>query len=411
MSHLFFADDLVLFVKADMKNCINVLDALEGFCGISRQKINKEKSRVYFSPNVDGNKREELCEVLGFRSTPKLGKYLGFPLKQPGSRGRDFDFIVERVQAKLAGWKGHLLSFAGKVVLAQSVLTTILTYIMQNTMLPSRTLEALDRVTKNFIWGSTQDKRKVQMVGWNRVTKPKEGGLGLQAAKQKNLSLLAKLNWRFRKEKDKDWAKVLCIKYNNPKRNGSNLWSGMKRGGHVFMQGVKWKVGTNSTLNFWNDRWLTVDNLRGMIEGLLRRDEELLSVKDLRNEGRWDFSRCSFDLPGNLISLLKAVPIPMNHQGEDWLVWASPPSEEFEQKNAYRIARGDCEPANAFEGKWCQKLKLSFGSVSCRAYPWEWYSRKGVLCRMLNAGSAKMIGKLSCMCLGTVYLLSILGES
>lgn len=47
------------------------------------------------------SEREELCEVLGIRSLPKLGKYLDFPLKQPGSSSRDFDFIVERVQAKL----------------------------------------------------------------------------------------------------------------------------------------------------------------------------------------------------------------------------------------------------------------------------------------------------------------------
>ena len=52
VSHLFFANDLVLFGKADMKNCLSMMDALEGFCGVSGQKINKEKSRVYFSPNV-----------------------------------------------------------------------------------------------------------------------------------------------------------------------------------------------------------------------------------------------------------------------------------------------------------------------------------------------------------------------
>lgn len=41
-------------------------------------------------------------------------------------------------------------------------------------------------------------------VGWKKVTRPrKEGGLGLQSAKGKNTSLLAKLNWRFHSEKKK----------------------------------------------------------------------------------------------------------------------------------------------------------------------------------------------------------------
>ncbi|KAK7825203.1 hypothetical protein CFP56_033611 [Quercus suber] len=69
------------------------------------------------------------------RSTPNLGKYLGFPLKQPSSSSRVYNFVIERVQAKLAGWKG------------QSVLTTIPSYVM----LPTRVFESLDRVTRNFI--------------------------------------------------------------------------------------------------------------------------------------------------------------------------------------------------------------------------------------------------------------------
>ncbi|XP_075636523.1 uncharacterized protein LOC142608717 [Castanea sativa] len=82
------------------------------------QKINKDKSRIYFSPNVDAGKREDLCEIMGTRSTPNLGKYLGFPLKQPGSSSQDYNFAIEMVQAKLPGWKGNLLSFAGRIVLA-----------------------------------------------------------------------------------------------------------------------------------------------------------------------------------------------------------------------------------------------------------------------------------------------------
>lgn len=42
----------------------------------------------------------------------------------------------------------------------------------------------------------------MHMVSWEKITKPKdEGGLGLQAAKERNLALLAKLNWRFHIEK------------------------------------------------------------------------------------------------------------------------------------------------------------------------------------------------------------------
>lgn len=116
-SHLFFADDLVFFGKADMKNCQSMKDALDVFCDLSREKVSLSKSRVYFSTNVPTEKRAELCSCLELHSTPNLGKYLGFPLKQHGSSKHDFDFVIEQVQSKLAGWKAHLLSFASRVVL------------------------------------------------------------------------------------------------------------------------------------------------------------------------------------------------------------------------------------------------------------------------------------------------------
>ena len=89
----------MLFVKVDRKNCTVIRDVLDSFCVISSQKINEEKSRVYFSLNVDQNAREELCEVLGFRSMPSLGKYLGFSIKHKGVP-QDFGFILTRIQSK-----------------------------------------------------------------------------------------------------------------------------------------------------------------------------------------------------------------------------------------------------------------------------------------------------------------------
>ena len=48
------------------------------------------------------------------------------------------------------------------------------------------------------------------MVGWKKIIKPKnEGGLGLQSAKEKNIALLAKLNWRLHFEKESIWTRVL----------------------------------------------------------------------------------------------------------------------------------------------------------------------------------------------------------
>ena len=75
--------------------------------------MSEAKSRVDFSPNVDRDTRESLCDILGFASTPFLGKYFGFPLKHPDSSSQEYNFILDRVKQKLTGWKTNML-FGGE---------------------------------------------------------------------------------------------------------------------------------------------------------------------------------------------------------------------------------------------------------------------------------------------------------
>ena len=176
-SHLFFVDDLVLFAKTDRKNCIAIKNAIETYGVLSRQKVSDEKSRVFFSPNI--SREEELCSTLGYRSIPALGKYLGFPIKHT-SDPHDFGFVIERVQSRLAGWKSHFLSFAGRLVLTQVVTATIPSYIMQCSILPPKIIKRVDKLSWDFLWGSTKKKKKIHMLSWKKVMKPKkDGGLGL----------------------------------------------------------------------------------------------------------------------------------------------------------------------------------------------------------------------------------------
>ena len=202
-SHLFFADDLVLFAEVNTEKCLAIRDMLQEFCSKSGQKVNEAKSRVFFSPNVDFDQRELLSSTLGFSSTTNLGKYLGFPLKHSRASRHDFDYVLDRVKKKLAGWKANLLSMAGRMVLIHASSSTIPNYVMQQVSLPDKILKGIDRVNRNFLWGSSDHVWKMHWVNWDVVTKPKFlGGLGLQSTKGRNTALLAKLNWRFHTESD-----------------------------------------------------------------------------------------------------------------------------------------------------------------------------------------------------------------
>ena len=52
----------------------------------------------------------------------------------------------------------------------------------------------MDKLTRDFLWGSIEDKRKLHMVGWDKVTNPTNfGGLGIFQMKARNSAMLAKL--------------------------------------------------------------------------------------------------------------------------------------------------------------------------------------------------------------------------
>lgn len=83
-SHLFFTDELMSFAKTNLGNCRANRLVLDTFNQKSKQTVSQYKSRVFFSSNVDREARENLCDILGFHSTPSIGKYLGIPIKTSG---------------------------------------------------------------------------------------------------------------------------------------------------------------------------------------------------------------------------------------------------------------------------------------------------------------------------------------
>lgn len=70
ISHLFYADDLILFSKAESRDCRAVMDVLNYFCYISGQKVNILKSKCFISKNVP---RDRICMIKDATGIPRGG--------------------------------------------------------------------------------------------------------------------------------------------------------------------------------------------------------------------------------------------------------------------------------------------------------------------------------------------------
>ena len=82
--------------------------------------------------------------------------------------------MLDLIRAKLQGWKRRNLSFAGRATLIKLVLSAIPTYHMQTAMIPMSVLEEVEKYARSFLWGNSEDSRKIHHVNWDTITLTKK---------------------------------------------------------------------------------------------------------------------------------------------------------------------------------------------------------------------------------------------
>lgn len=89
------------------------------------------------------------------------------------------------------------MSFAGCVTLAKSVLQALPSYVMQTAMIPEKVCDEVDKICRGFIWGESDQGRKVHLISWDKIYCPKkDGGLGLKKTRNVNLAYMMRASWR-----------------------------------------------------------------------------------------------------------------------------------------------------------------------------------------------------------------------
>ena len=147
---MFFADDSLIFCKANSKEASEITRILQIYELASGQKINIEKSAVLFSRNTSQANKQEVLQTLGNIQHVSQAKYLGLPMVIGRSKNSTFRFLKEKMIGKLQGWKGKMLSNAGKEVLLKLVALALPSYTMSVFKLPDGLCKALSSMMARF---------------------------------------------------------------------------------------------------------------------------------------------------------------------------------------------------------------------------------------------------------------------
>ncbi|XP_042484544.1 uncharacterized protein LOC122064826 [Macadamia integrifolia] len=194
-SHLFFADDIFIFMNASAKYVKNLQDFLEKYQAFSGQNFNLDKSSLFFG-KVAPHRKQYISSLLGIKSERLPTKYLGVEIFKGRVRGSHLLPLLDKIKSKLAGWKGKLLSMVGRVELVRSVISSIPVHNFAVYWWPDHSIKLVERWMRNFIWSGDMEIIKKIVVNWGDVCKPKqEGGLGIRRLRDVNFACLAKLTW------------------------------------------------------------------------------------------------------------------------------------------------------------------------------------------------------------------------
>ncbi|KAG5563042.1 hypothetical protein RHGRI_005701 [Rhododendron griersonianum] len=164
ISHLFFADDSVLFWEATASGCHAIDEVLQKYEAASGQLVNRDKSSLFFSPNTPSNVKEGISNFLNIKCEIQGGKYLGLPSIIGKSKTEVFKYVKDQVFHRLQSWKDSTLNMAGKEVLIKSVALTMPNYVMQCFLLPKRVCKDICCAIRKFWWGSKDGENKINWV-------------------------------------------------------------------------------------------------------------------------------------------------------------------------------------------------------------------------------------------------------
>ena len=193
ISHLFFADDSLIFCKVMEKERAKVQRILQVYESSSGQQMNRNKTALFFSRNTPTHIQDAIKSRFGAQVIKPHESYLGLPLLIGKSKKNTFTQLKHKLASKLAGWKEKLLSNVGKEVLIKAVAQAIPSYTMSCFKLPNGLCDEMTRMVRQFWWGQVKNEKKVAWMSWERMCLPKDkGGLGFRDLKSFILALLAK---------------------------------------------------------------------------------------------------------------------------------------------------------------------------------------------------------------------------
>ena len=400
LSVLQYADDTILFMDHDYEKACNLKLILCAFEQLSGLKINFHKSEIFcFGEAKDS---EHLySQLFGCKTGTYPFRYLGIPMHVRKLSNADWSTLLERIEKKLGSWKGKHLSYGGRLVLINSVLSSLPLYMLSFFEIPREVLKKVDYLRSRFFWQSDQQKKKFRLAKWSILCQPKDiGGLGIKNIDIQNKCLLSK--WLFKLLNEEGmWQQILRRKYLGNKTVGqvirkpgdSHFWSGLMKVKNLFLANGTFKVNNGQATRFWEDKWLgnfTLQHKYPSLYNIVRHKNVKVATVLETVPLNVSFRRgLHGDNLGRWYSLVNRVVGLSLNQSKDTFSWSLHQNGKFSSHSMYAalIERGIHRQESLI---WKLKVPLKI-KIFC------WFLTRGVILTKDNLIKRNWVGSKKCM--------------
>jgi hypothetical protein len=207
-----YVDDTIVIMQGVESQLLLLIKILHKIYLSSGLKVNYHKSCLV-PINTDNDQALELAGAFGCLVASFPFTYLGLPMGLTKPQVKDYAPLICRIERRLSA-SSQYLSYAGRLQLINSVLSSLPTYYMCSLKLPVTVIEAIDKFRKNCLWrGKDFNQKKYNLAAWDIVRRPKDkGGLGvIDLATQNNALLLKQLD-KFYRRKNIQWVSLVLEK-------------------------------------------------------------------------------------------------------------------------------------------------------------------------------------------------------
>ncbi|PKU83109.1 Putative ribonuclease H protein [Dendrobium catenatum] len=262
VSHLLYADDILIFAEASRCNAKRILKLLEVYCSWTGQRINCGKSAVMFNRKCPSWRQMAMAKLVGFRKVSSFD-YLGLPMVLRRPKRADFGGLIKSTQDKTNLWGSKLLSQAGRALLIKTSLLATPMFLITHTIVPHGVLHEVKKIARTFLWQQETGSRGMHYIAWEELCLPKaQGGLGFRDLCRWQSALRARLAWNFLTDPESMLHRLLVAKYGSDLwkrphcRYVSTAWRVMQDGAKALRQIIRWEIGNGQEINVLQDTWI-----------------------------------------------------------------------------------------------------------------------------------------------------------